>query len=82
MSIPRELDHPAVPNNFLPSRKNQLAQASFERETFRPRVLRSAVAPHWLALISQNVNQSISQTNKQTNRNETHNKSIDQYLIV
>ena len=25
-----------------------MAQASYEPETFRPRVLRPAVAPHWL----------------------------------
>ena len=48
MSIPNELGHLAVPIYFLAKWKNQRAQASFEPGTSRPRVLRSAVAPHWL----------------------------------
>ena len=47
MSIPSELGHLAVSINFLAKGK---AQARMEPGTFRPRVKRSADAPHWLAV--------------------------------
>ena len=50
MSIPSELGHLEVPIHFLAKWKNQRAQASFEPGTSRSRVLRSAVAPHWLGV--------------------------------
>ena len=48
MSIPSKLGHLAMPINFVDHGKNQMAQESFQPGTFRPRVLRSAFAPHWL----------------------------------
>ena len=48
MSIPSELGHLEVPINFITSGKKRLDQASLEPETARPRLIRSAVAPHWL----------------------------------
>ena len=48
MSILSEPGHLAMPINFLAKGKTQMAQASFELGTSRFRVLRSAVAPHWL----------------------------------
>ena len=48
MSILSELGHLAMPTNFLAQGKNRMAQASFEPENSRSRVLRSAAAPHWL----------------------------------
>ena len=48
MGIPSELDHVAVATNFVALKKNQLAQTSLEPGTSRPRVIRSAVASHWL----------------------------------
>ena len=48
MTIPSELGHLAVPIIFPCLREKLLAQASFEHGTCRSRVLRCAVAPHWL----------------------------------
>ena len=48
MSIASELSHLVMPINFLAEGRNQMAGACFEPATSRSRVLRSAVAPHWL----------------------------------
>ena len=48
MSIPSEMGHLALPIDFLAWGKIQMTQASFEPGTSRSRVLRSAIAPHWL----------------------------------
>ena len=69
MSIPSELGHLAMPIIFLARGKNQMTQASFEPRTSRSRVLRSAVAPHWLGGI-------IDKTSIKHNPIITYNESI------
>ena len=46
MRTASELSYLAVPNNFLASGKNKLAQANFKHGTSRSRILRSAVVLH------------------------------------
>ena len=50
MSIHSELGHLARSIILLAYGKKQMVQASFEHGTSRSRVLRSAVAPHWLGM--------------------------------
>ena len=49
MSIRSELRHLEEPINFLSQEKKQMGQANFEPGISRPRVLRSALAAHWLS---------------------------------